>query len=272
MSESLRFDSPFRGWAMPKSYSGDLRERVIEAVEMGASRHEAAERFEVSVSSTVKWLQRWRESRSAAPKPRGGSVSPLEKCAARVLAVIAGHPDLTLMETVAELRKRCIRTSKSALSRFFGRHDITLKKSLQAAERERADVARARRRWIREQGMLDPARLVFIDVRRAVLGSGAQARRCCRDGQLRSPQGPRRPGGDRESGGDTALPAEVLARPQSHRTALQQIQGPPAQGCRANRSGSLPNNSRLRAATRGSRMCQLLQACRLCFHMSGNRF
>jgi transposase len=113
---------------MPKSYSGDLRERVIEAVEMGASRREAAERFEVSVSSTVKWLQRWRESRSAAPKPRGGSVSPLEKCAARVLAVIASHPDLTLMETVAELRKRRIRTSKSALSRFFGRHDITLKK------------------------------------------------------------------------------------------------------------------------------------------------
>ena len=39
----------------------------------------------------------------------------------------------------------------------------TLKKSLQAAERQRADVAQARRRWIREQGMLDPARLVFID-------------------------------------------------------------------------------------------------------------
>ena len=74
---------------MPKSYSGDLRERVIEAVEMGASRHEAAERFEVSVSSTVKWLQRWRESSSAALKPRGGSISPLEKSAARILAVIA---------------------------------------------------------------------------------------------------------------------------------------------------------------------------------------
>lgn len=27
----------------------------------------------------------------------------------------------------------------------------------------RADVARARRRWIREQGLLDPARLVFLD-------------------------------------------------------------------------------------------------------------
>ena len=128
MSESLAIDSPFRGWAMPKSYSADLRQRVIEAVEMGASRHEAADRFEVSVSSAVKWLQCWDESRSAAPKPRGGSVSPLEKCTARVLAVIAEHPDLTLMETVAELHRRRIRTSKSALSRFFSRHGITLKK------------------------------------------------------------------------------------------------------------------------------------------------
>lgn len=38
-----------------------------------------------------------------------------------------------------------------------------LKKSLRAAERKRADIARARRRWIREQGFLDPAHLVFID-------------------------------------------------------------------------------------------------------------
>jgi len=38
-----------------------------------------------------------------------------------------------------------------------------LKKSLRAAEQQRADVAQARRRWIREQGLLDPARLVFID-------------------------------------------------------------------------------------------------------------
>src|ERR1700726_711649 len=37
------------------------------------------------------------------------------------------------------------------------------KKSLYAAEQHRADVARARRRWVREQALLDPARLVFID-------------------------------------------------------------------------------------------------------------
>src|SRR5215472_2850325 len=38
-----------------------------------------------------------------------------------------------------------------------------LKKSLIAAERKRDDVARARRRWVREQGLLDPAHLIFID-------------------------------------------------------------------------------------------------------------
>ncbi len=114
---------------MPKSYSGDLRERVIEAVEVeGMSRREAAERFDISASSSIRWVERWNESRSAAPKPRGGSVSPLEEHAERILALIVERPDLTLKETLAELLKRRIETSRSALSRFFGRHGITFKK------------------------------------------------------------------------------------------------------------------------------------------------
>jgi transposase len=113
---------------MPKAYSGDLRERVIGAVEQGASCREAGERFEISASSSIRWVQRWHESGSAAPKPRGGSVSPLEAVEAEILAVAAEQPDLTLAETVAELRKRRIRTSRSALWRFFDRHNMTLKK------------------------------------------------------------------------------------------------------------------------------------------------
>src|SRR2546428_13523342 len=104
---------------MPKSYSGDLRERVIEAVEAGASRREAGERFEISASSSVRWLQRWHESGSAAPKPRGGSVSPLEEFAAQVLALIAERPGLTLVEAVADLRRRRIRTTRSLLWRVL---------------------------------------------------------------------------------------------------------------------------------------------------------
>jgi len=40
---------------------------------------------------------------------------------------------------------------------------LSAPRALRAAEQERADVARARRRWMREQGKFDPARLVFID-------------------------------------------------------------------------------------------------------------
>jgi hypothetical protein len=43
MSESLDIDSPQGGLATPKAYSCDLLERVIEAVEIAASRREAAE-------------------------------------------------------------------------------------------------------------------------------------------------------------------------------------------------------------------------------------
>ena len=113
---------------MPKSYSADLRERVVEAVETGASRHEAAELFGISVSSAVRWLQRWNETGSCLAKPHGGSVSPLEQHVELILALVAERPDLTLEETVAELLKRRIRTSQSAVSRFFQRHDITYKK------------------------------------------------------------------------------------------------------------------------------------------------
>src|SRR5450631_520356 len=74
---------------MPKPYSDDLRERVIEAVEAGASRREAAESFNLCPSSAVKWLQRWRDTGSAKAKPTGGSTSPLEEHAEELLALIA---------------------------------------------------------------------------------------------------------------------------------------------------------------------------------------
>jgi transposase len=78
---------------MSKPYSLDLRERVVASVEAGASRHEAAERFEVSVSSAILWVQRFVRLGSAAAKPIGGSTSPLEAHAAWFLELIAKHPD-----------------------------------------------------------------------------------------------------------------------------------------------------------------------------------
>src|SRR5215469_9716581 len=148
---------------MAKAYSADMRQRVIGRVESGASRREAAEHYEVSPSTAVIWVKCFRETGQCAAKPRGGSTSPLERYADFLLALIEVEPDLTLDEVLCAMRKHKVPGSRTAVWRFFQRHKIAYKKSLRAAEQERADVARARRRWKREQGLFDPARLVFID-------------------------------------------------------------------------------------------------------------
>jgi transposase len=130
MSESVGIDSPTEVVGMPKSYSADLRQRVIDAVTSGASRHEAAEHFGIAVSTAIKWWQHWRDSRSVEPKPRGGSTSPLDEHTTLILGVVKEQPDSTFMELLAVLRKRRIRTSRSALWRFFKRHNMTFKKKV----------------------------------------------------------------------------------------------------------------------------------------------
>jgi hypothetical protein len=66
------------GGSMPKPCSLELRERVVDAVESGASRRAAADWFDVSPSSAIKWMQRRQATGSIAAKPSGGSIWPLE--------------------------------------------------------------------------------------------------------------------------------------------------------------------------------------------------
>jgi len=120
---------------MSVAYSMDLRVRVIESVKAGASRREAAECFGISVSSAIRWVREWLDDGRAEAKPRGGSRSPLEEHATGLLALIAERPDLTLEEIVAEMGKQGIRGSRTAVWRFFERHDVSFKKN---AVRQRA--------------------------------------------------------------------------------------------------------------------------------------
>jgi transposase len=192
MSESLDIDSVFWRRSMSKPYSLDLRARVVASVEAGASRHEAAERFEVSVSSAIRWVQRHVRFGSVAAKPSGGSTSPLEAHAPWLLKLIAEHPDLILDEIVAAMHRHGIAGSRSAVWRFFDRHKISVKKkSVRAAEQERADVVRARARWMREQGLFDLARLVFVDETATSTNMARLRGRCERGMRLigRVPQG-----------------------------------------------------------------------------------
>ena len=116
---------------MGKCLSDDLRERVIAAVEAGASRRQAAARFGVSVASAIRWMQAWRDQRATKAKPQGGDrrSSRVEAHADFLLTEIEVTPDITLAELQALMRERGAPVGIASLWRFFDRRRITLKKN-----------------------------------------------------------------------------------------------------------------------------------------------
>ena len=110
--------------------------------------------------------------------------SPLEEHADFLLALIELEPDLTLDEVVGAMREHKFLAAGRRSGGSFSVTRLRLKKGLRAAEQERADVARARRRWRREQGLFDPARLVFIDETSANTKMARLYGRCARGKRL----------------------------------------------------------------------------------------
>ena len=101
--------------------------------------------------------------------------------------------------------------------------------------------------------------------------SDTQARRHRDDGQPPRPQGCRCARGDRSSRCNAALPSQIFSGPQSDRAGVQQTQGASTKSSRANHSTSLAQDRRSDGCVHPARMRQLLQACRICFYMTGIR-
>lgn len=115
---------------MAAPLSLDLRERLVEAVEAGASRNAAAKRFRVGVSTVIRLLQRYRATGSFAPGQMGGRKDyALAGHEGRVRAAIAACPDMTLEELRDTLAHAGIRVSRSSVDRFLKARHLTLKKS-----------------------------------------------------------------------------------------------------------------------------------------------
>ena len=141
---------------MPRSYSQDLRDRVIDAVELEAmSCRGAARRFGVSISSAIKWVQRRQRTGSRQAAAMGGyrrSVLAPER--EWLLALIAREPGLTLEALSRRLAaERGVRADPSTLSRFFRREGVTFKK------RRSTPANRTARTWLgggRSGGVIRP--------------------------------------------------------------------------------------------------------------------
>jgi transposase len=117
---------------MASALSVDLRERVVAAIEAGASRREAARRFAVSPASAVRWRGAFVQEGRIQAKPMGGDQRShtIEAQADLIRRTYEAQPELFLHELRDRLAERGLRVGVSSLSRFFKRHGITRKKTL----------------------------------------------------------------------------------------------------------------------------------------------
>ena len=145
-----------------RPFSDDLRLRIHEACQAGDSTAEVAERFSVSSAFVRRLKQRFRQTSSLAPRP--GGRGPARKLAAYEDALrqaVRQHPDATPAEHRDRLKLPAARVT---VWRALRRLRLTRKKkSTHAAERDRPDVAQARRLWPEKLAGVDPDDLAFLD-------------------------------------------------------------------------------------------------------------
>ena len=120
------------------AYSKDLRKKIVEAVERGMPKIEAARTFGVGISSVKRYVATYREGRSLTPKKRPGSKPKLDEGARKLLeANLEDHPEATLPQRREFLRRVCgVSVSDSTVSRMLRRMGWTRKKDRWVRARE----------------------------------------------------------------------------------------------------------------------------------------
>jgi transposase len=109
-----------------------VREKIVEALERGMGKSQAARTFSVSLSSVKRYAKLAQEGRSLAPKKRPGSKPKLDERSSKLLqADLEEHPFLTLQERCEYLRAvASVEVSRSTVCRAIKRMDSTRKKGV----------------------------------------------------------------------------------------------------------------------------------------------
>ncbi len=119
---------------MPKPYSLDLRERVVSRVMAGESVRSVAAALNISVSSAVKWSQRYRATGSVAPggnvgRPRPSLLAPHR---AWLLERLGGGEHVTLRGLQTELAERGTKVDYRTVWNFVHGEGLSFKKNRSA--------------------------------------------------------------------------------------------------------------------------------------------
>ena len=121
-----------------KAYSEDLRERIVEAVERGMSKSEAARTFGLGLSSVKRYVGTAREGRPLTPKKRPGLRPKIDERGKRLLqANLQERPAATLSQRREFLQSAAgVRVSDSTVSRMLKRMGWSRKKDRWVRARE----------------------------------------------------------------------------------------------------------------------------------------
>jgi len=114
---------------MARAYSNDLRERVAASVASGRTCRETARLFGVSVSSVVKWSQRWRATGTAASLPMGGNRGRLLEPHRDWLLERVAVPGTTVRALVIDLCDRGVTASHVSIWRVLKEAGFSFKKN-----------------------------------------------------------------------------------------------------------------------------------------------
>lgn len=121
-----------------KAYSEDLRTKILEAVDRGMPKSEAAKTFGVSRSSVKRYAAARREGRPLAPRKHPGSKPKLDQRATKILqADVEDRPSITLKERCRFLKEMVgVSVSESTLSRLLRKMGFSPKDGVWVRVRE----------------------------------------------------------------------------------------------------------------------------------------
>ena len=121
-----------------KSYSVDLRRKIVAAVERGMSKTQAARLFDVSLSSVKRYSRMARQGNSLAPKRRAGRAPKVDEKARKLLNQdMKERPAATITERISFLQSITgERLSYSTIWRLLKRLGWSRKKGVWAQRNE----------------------------------------------------------------------------------------------------------------------------------------
>lgn len=121
-----------------KTYSLDLRQRIIDALQAGKSRQQVANQFQVSLSTVKRYKREFTLNQTIAPKPRPGKRPFISKEEyPELLALVKTRTDWTLATLSQEWKQiKGVHASQSVLSDTCRRAGITFKKRVASPKRE----------------------------------------------------------------------------------------------------------------------------------------